>query len=173
MKTWTEIIRENEEAIMKAFREAYRDACGSQSNSGFAEVVDITRDGKISAYTQGDNSVAMDVWKGEALELHRFKWWNPVDSMDGYGAVEFLKNENKFDKFVAWLVQEEYVDAEDAEDDAITEIWRLKEWNSDLYDQYLKEVIDYTMEDFDPDIYFEQALEKAAMVDVYEDYDAR
>jgi len=90
-KTWVELLNENEETILEAIRKAYRDACGSQSNSGFGECVDITREGKVSTYTQGDNSMSMDVWNGDTMEVCRIKWFNPVNDINKDDIVAYLE----------------------------------------------------------------------------------
>jgi len=142
-KKWSEILKNNEEAIIDALQKIYRDACGGQGNSGFSECVDIYPSGKISTYTIGDNSTDGDVWSGEAYEIARCKWFDPIDNIDDM--LDFLRNENSLETFSVWLVKEEHIEPDEAcdESELLRHAWRVEDWNSELWKQYVSEAIDY------------------------------
>lgn len=154
---WLGLLEKNEEKIIDALRQAYRQAIGGESS--WQECVDINRDGKITVYTIGSNSTDGEVWNGDALEVARFAWWEP--DVDGEDVVNFLKNEDKLGEFTRWLMDGEHIEPEDMEDESElwSKVWLLEEWNPELWKQYMEEYTDWIIEDFDPDHYFREAVE--------------
>lgn len=171
MKTninWEQLLIDNEESILEAIKTAYCNACGSQVNSGFQECVDITQEGKVSVYTISQNSTAGDVWNGEAFEICRIDWFNPLDGVDNSDAIKFMKDENIFDSWIEWLKNEGHLEEDDNtdEDDLTCHVWTFNEFNSDAYAGYLKEVEEVTVAEFDPDGYYDRALQEARLIPV-------
>lgn len=147
---WSEILTQNEDAIIDALKQAYRQACGSQANSGWQECVDITQEGRISVYTIGQNSTSGDVWSGETLEIARVDWFNPTDGIEADDVIKFLRNESKLDDWVAYLVAEELITQEEADDISNTYYYTytIQDWNQELWKQYLSEVEDWLINEF-------------------------
>lgn len=152
---WSTILSDNEEAIIDAIIKAYRDACGSQANSGWQECVDITEDGTISTYTISQNSTSGDVWNGEAFEIARINWFDPMDGVDSSDIIDFLRSENKLEDWVKYLATEGHIDELDDNSDIEHEarnatyyIYTVEEWNHELWKEYQKELEDGIVEEF-------------------------
>jgi len=153
---WIKVLEDNEEKIIDALKQAYKQAIGGNS---WEECVDIDPNGKICVYTIGNNSTSMDVWKGEVIEIARFGWWEP--DVDGEDVVQFLKGEDKLQDFAQWLVNEEYIDPDELNNESSIskEAWLLEKWNQKLWDQYMEEFKDWLMDEFYPGYYFNEAIE--------------
>jgi hypothetical protein len=91
MKTWTELLTENEDDIIDALLGAYRSACGADAGKAREEVV-IDRRGRIRTATLTGQSMPMDVWKGDAMTIGSVTWFDPLDYVEPNDAVEFLRN---------------------------------------------------------------------------------
>jgi len=146
---WVAILEKNEEAILKAGKEAYTNACTTSYDNSFSNTMDVVidADGDIRMHEQQQNSTSMDVWKGEAICVISFKKFNPWESFEEDEEIKKMLEPEELEEFMAWLKESE-----------ITSWGRneLRDWNSGVAGR-----LDREMEEWDIDEYAEnQAQDK-------------
>lgn len=79
---WQEVIDEERDNICDALEALYNDACRLEANNEVCQVIKIDGDGTIIHYTEKVDSISSSVWTGDAIELARLTWFNPLDDAD-------------------------------------------------------------------------------------------
>ena len=104
---WIELIKTNEEKILEAGRQAYRNACGSTGDREYTEDAKITMFGEVEQYANHQDYSPKDVWLGQADAIFCFHRFNPWDHEQEEGKAIFaLLDEAEVEAFRQYLKQE-------------------------------------------------------------------
>ena len=136
---WVEILEKNEEAILEAGRQAYKNACMTNYDNSFSMTEDVIvySDNEISTLTQQRNWETIAQRKGEAIcpiSIERFYVWENIEE-DKY--IEDTLGVH-FREFKQWLGNnkiERYGKNE------------LRKWNSKIADEIDNELIEWDIDE--------------------------
>ena len=140
---WIELIKTNEEKIMEAGRQAYRNACGSTEDREYTEDAKITMFGEVEQYANHQDYSPKDVWLGQADAIFSFQRFNPWDNeQEEEKAIFALLDEAEAETFRQYLKQEGINRATRGD---------LEKWSKEIHEKvhtkYIQEYIAKNMEE--------------------------
>ena len=140
---WIELVKTNEERIMEAGRQAYRNACGSTEDREYTEDAKITMFGEVEQYANHQDYSPKDVWLGQADAIFSFQRFNPWDYEQEEEKVIFsLLDEAEAEAFRQYLKMQD-IDLPTKGDFA--------NWSKEIYDKvhnkYIQNFISNNMEE--------------------------
>ena len=152
---WIELLQQNEEAILEAGKQAYRDACSSHYDNSFnnTEDVVINQYGEVRNQTMQKNWDSMDCREGTAMVVISFNKFNPwEDESEDDIIIDTLEAE-ELAEFKSWLKENDIVRFDRRD---------LETWNSEIAgridDEYVSAYIDDTIDE-QVNNQFEQCIE--------------
>lgn len=153
MRNWIELIEEKREEILKAGKEAYKEA---MNNTNLRYIVEINQDGNISIWydVAGGNSFHLSTYKGESVELLHFCFQ--------YYSPEYTK-EDIYNKFEEKGILSIFSQIEESASDNCTsvesEIRESYKEYVNILDECQQEAIDFEIDELSPE-YIEQQLDE-------------
>ena len=137
---WVEILEKNEEAILGAGRQAYRNACSTVYDNSFSNTEDVVidQDGEIRNQTMQLNWDSMDCREGRAMVAISFKHFNPWENVDEQEAIKNRLSPTSMNEFQTWLTENEI---------SSYGIRELREWNSEIGAMIDDEFAGYDIDD--------------------------
>lgn len=90
-------------------------------------MIKLDRDGTLIHYTSPADSISSAVWTGEAIELARMAWFNPLDDADEAKVISTYLAKEELQAFTQFL---------DGEKPSIK---KLRQWNFAAADRLEKE----------------------------------
>ena len=143
---WVEILEQNEEAILEAGRQAYRNSCLSSYDNSFSSTEDVVidKDGGIRTETQQQNWQSMDTYHGNAICVISFKRFYVWENVEEETEIKTMLEPSELEEFQAYLDENE-----------ITSwgISTVRDWNSAIADR-----LDSKMGQYDYDAYVEEQV---------------
>ena len=132
---WIELIKTNEEKIMEAGRQAYRNACGSTGDREYTEDAKITMFGEVEQYANHQDYSPKDVWLGQADAIFSFRRFNPWDFEQEEEKVIFaFLDEAEAEAFQQYIKQQNI--------DRMTK-GDLENWSKEIYEKVHNKYIQY------------------------------
>ncbi|MDD4238425.1 MAG: hypothetical protein PHT62_07705 [Desulfotomaculaceae bacterium] len=123
---WPEIIEEESDNIIDALAAVYNEACCLNANSEICQVLKIDRDGTVIHHTISANTISSAVWAGNAIELARIAWFNPLDGADEAKVISEYLTKEELQAFTQFLAGEDLTLA------------KLRQWNIYIADRLEK-----------------------------------
>lgn len=135
---WAEIIEEEYDNILDALWAVYNDACCLNANSEICQVLKMDKDGTLVHYTSTADKTSSAVWTGNAIELARLAWFNPLDDADEAEVISGYLTKEELQDFTRYL------------DGAEPSLTKLREWNIYIADRLEKKYTEKYAEDNGP-----------------------
>lgn len=100
---WPEIIEEESDNISDALSALYSEACCLNADSEVCQVIKLDRDGTLIHYTSKADAYSSAVWSGNAIELARMAWFNPLDDADEAEVISAYLTKEELQAFKQYL----------------------------------------------------------------------
>lgn len=124
---WLEIIEEERDNILDALTAVYNEACCLNANSEICQVLKIDRDGTVIHHTISADTTSSAVWAGNAIELARMAWFNPLDDADETEVISAYLTKEDMQDFTQFLAGEK------------PSLQKLRQWKIPAADRLEKE----------------------------------
>jgi hypothetical protein len=144
---WPEIIEEEYDNILDALWAVYNEACCLNANSEICQVLKMDKDGTLVHYTSRANDTSSAVWTGNAIEIARLAWFNPLDDADEAEVISEYLTKDELQDFTRYL---------DGEKPTLK---KLRQWNLYIADRLEKKYTEKYAEDNGP-AWAAKAMEK-------------
>ena len=157
---WIEILKQNEEAILEAGKQAYRDACSGHYDNSFSNTEDvvINQYSEIRNQTMQKNCDSMDCREGNAMVVISFNKFNPWENQSEDDIIMDTLEDEELIEFKSWL-EENDIERFDRLD--------LESWNSEIAgridDEYVSAYIDDTIDE-QVNSQFEQCIKRLKVI---------
>jgi hypothetical protein len=100
---WPEVIEEEKYNLQDAFEALFNEACCLNANSEICQVVKLNANSSIIHYTAPVDSISSAVWTGDAIELARMAWFNPLDDADHEEVIQAYLTKEELQNFSNFL----------------------------------------------------------------------
>ena len=127
---WPAIIEEEYDNIIDALRALYTESCSFERNDDACQILKIDLDGTVIHHTYRIDSTSAAVWTGDAIELARLPWFNPLDEADEADVINTYLKKEDLDAFNQFLAGDKPT------------IANLRQWNTAAADRVLKLFMD-------------------------------
>ena len=162
---WIEILTNNEDAILEAGRQAYKDSVLAHYDNSMSleECVKINEYAEIKIITLQQNWETEDMRNGTAICPINFKRFNVWDNTDEEVAIENSLEHEEFEQFKLWLSEN---------DINRFGISNLREWDAEIANKVDEEMIDWEIDEHmeeQVNTQFEQCIERIKSYSEYID----
>ncbi|TEB05986.1 hypothetical protein Psch_03028 [Pelotomaculum schinkii] len=123
---WLEIIEEESDNILDALTAVYDEACCLNANSEICQVLKMNSDGTLIHHTSTADNTSSAVWNGNAIELARMAWFNPLDFTDEAEVISSYLTKEELQDFTRYLDGENLT------------LHKLRQWNFYIADRLEK-----------------------------------
>ncbi|HBC94796.1 MAG TPA: hypothetical protein DCZ10_18335 [Pelotomaculum sp.] len=135
---WMEIIQEEYDNILDALAAVYSEACCLNANSEICQVLKMDSNGTLIHHTSTADNTSSAVWNGNAIELARMAWFNPLDFADEAEVILSYLTKEELQGFTRYL---------DGENPTLH---KLRQWNFHIADRFEKKYTEKYADDNAP-----------------------